>query len=526
MSGHIIEGGIYFLLLFTPLAFGGVEAWAQGVIQAVAGIVFIAWAWEGRWPRRARSRSEPAADRGSDRPLRLLWIAIALFVLLVGLQLTPLPPAMIQRLSPEVHALYASTLPGYAEGKDPDLRDLPAWLVKGMAVRIPLEADPDEEKAALHPPAGSPRPVAASSSWRTLSIYPFLTRQRLTLLLSLIALFAAARSHFNTKERLSRLLGVTVFSGLAVSLFGILQKFNWNGRLYWIREGDYIDPFGPFVDRNTYAAFAGTILPVAIGALFSARRRLGNRRVDAVPPLLFHGFAAVAMAGGIFYSLSRGGMISTSFSILVLAALLVHYGRHKSELAVLGGLLAVAASFLIWIGSEKVIERVGTLSQGQRTPTLAHRIVAWRGSMDLIGDHPALGTGLGTFPFSFMRYAPPGRAWWNVAHNEYIELLCDTGMAGGAIFVAGFAAWLLLIWRPGAFRGHTERFAYAGIVSGLAALLLHSAITSNLQVPANSVLLVILGAALIGLASRQGSRKTPALDPGEGSVHMSRGAAP
>src|SRR5262249_60551763 len=126
----------------------------------------------------------------------------------------------------------------------------------------------------------------------------------------------AVRGPFTTRKRLSRLFGVAVFTGLAVSLLGILQKFNWNGKLYWVREGEYPGAFGPFVDRNTYAAFAGTILPIAICGTFAALDRMRSGKSQAAPALIFNGFASVAMIGGIFYSLSRGGMLSTSLSIV------------------------------------------------------------------------------------------------------------------------------------------------------------------------------------------------------------------
>jgi O-antigen ligase/polysaccharide polymerase Wzy-like membrane protein len=525
VSGVLVEGGIYFLLLFTPFAFGGVEDWALGVLQGVAGVVFVAWAWGRSHPDAARRASERVRSRADRDRLLLLWVAIALFLLLVALQLTPLPPWMIRRLSPGVDALYAGTVPGYAQGRAPVASELPAWLVEAMGDRVPLEASSQGDVAvvpSLPAPEGDDTP---SSSWRTLSIYPFLTRQKLAFLLSLIGVFAAVTGHFNSRERLARLLGVAVFSGLAVSLFGILQKFSWNGKLYWIREGEYPGPFGPFVDRNTYAAFAGTILPIAVCATLKALGRIREGRRDALQGLLFNGFASVTMIGGIFYSLSRGGMISTSLSMLVIAGLLVYYGRQRSEMFLLGGILLAAAAFLIWIGPERILERVGTLSQGRSTPTLAVRIVAWRHATGLIADHLAVGTGLGTFSFAFMRYAPPGQAWWNIAHNEYVELLCDAGLAGGAIWLVGFVAWLHLVWRPAVFRGHARRYAYAGLVAGIAALLLHSAVTSNLQVPANAVVLVVLGGALMGLVARQVSRSASP-DPSSRRVPPGVEAAP
>jgi len=508
VTGLVVEAGIYFLLLFSPFAFGGVEGWALGVIQGVAGLVFVAWAW-GRIQGATPGRDDrPGLRDGSARRLHVLWGAIALFVALVIFQVVPLSPAWIARLSPATHSLYARTLPGYGEGKDSDLAELPSWLVKTKADEIPLDPKGVEEAEArfLHPPVSGSGFDSIASSWRTLSIFPAFTRERIAWFLALVGIFAAVTGHFTTRARIHRLLGVAVFAGFSVSLLGILQKFNWNGKLFWIREGNYSDPFGPFVDRNTYAAFAGTVLPIAICAIFGARAGLARGNRDSLSLLLFNGFAAMTMAGGIFYSLSRGGMISTTLSILVIAILLLYYGRQRAELATLAGILLVSASFLLWIGPDKVLERVGTLSQAQSTPSLALRIEAWRRSLHLVADHPIFGAGLGTFPFAFMSYSPPGRSWWNIAHNEYVELACDTGLAGVAIVALGFVAWISIVARPSVFKGHSPRYAFAGIVSGIVALLFHSAVTSNLQVPANSLLLVVMGGVLVCLVFDQEAR--------------------
>jgi O-antigen ligase len=136
------------------------------------------------------------------------------------------------------------------------------------------------------------------------------------------------------------------------------------------------------------------------------------------------------------------------------------------------------------------------------------RLGTWKRSMSLIAGNPIVGTGLGTFGFAFMRSSPPGEEWWNTAHNEYIELICDTGLIGGALFLAGLIAFVAIIARPSVFRGRSERFQYMGMIAGIAGLLLHSAVSSNLQIPANGLLLSVLGAALTGLVPSQVSGRS------------------
>jgi O-antigen ligase len=517
MRRYLIEGGIYFLLVFTPFAFGGVEMWAQGIIQIVSGIVFVAWAWGGEGLGTERDHFRPESARA---PVRLsLWIPIGLFVLLVLAQLVPLPPRILAALSPSTHALYSRTLPGYASGEVSDVANLPEWLIEetgrgsaggdGSTGEEPGGAGGSDADLVppgsdvLHPPVsalGSPTRITPA---RTLTVYPFQTWTRLSLLLCFVALFAVVTDYFQPRRRLTRLLRVAILSGFGVSLFGILQRLASATRLFWMRETAHEEFFGPFVNRNSYAAFAGTILPLAVCLCLSALRQWRAGREDVFPRIFFFGFAGIVMATGVFYSLSRGGMLSAGLSVLLIVALLLLFGRRGPELALLGVLVVVAGGFLLWIGVDPVVERVGTLSEGLSTPTFASRLQAWGQTVTLVADYPVFGTGLGTFRFAFLRYAPPGRAWWTTAHNEYLELICDTGLVGGTIVLLGFLAYLLLVLRPRSMRARTTPYVYTGLVAGLAALLVHSAVSSNLQVPANGLLVAILGGALLALVERQ-----------------------
>ncbi|HEY3174755.1 MAG TPA: O-antigen ligase family protein [Candidatus Polarisedimenticolia bacterium] len=513
MTGLIIEGGLYALLLFTPFAFGGVELWAQGILQIVTGVIVVAWVQDLRgagttgWvPAEARA----GAGAGVPAASRVLWTAIGLFLILVVLQVVPMPPGWIRSLSPETYTLYSQTIPGYAQGRPYEPAELPAWVLAGARERMPAApgAQAPVEPDLLAPPMAASGFATEISPWRTLSIYPYGTWSRLSLLLCYVGIFAVVSSYYRTRERLGRLLGTAAFTGFAVSIFGIIQKLTWNGKLYWIREGTYLSPFGPFVNRNSYAAYAGTILPLALCAALGFLRQREQGRTGALPRLVLWGFASVVMTCGIFYSLSRGGILSAALSLAIIAGLLLYYGRSARELAVLAILAIAAAAFLGWIGPEKVIERVGTLSEGQSVPSMATRIVTWGKSMDLIAANPMLGTGLGTYAFAFMRSSPPGEGWWDTAHNEFLELLCDTGLAGAALFLIGLTAWAAPLVRARAFRGSSERFSYMGMVAGIAGLLLHSAISSNLQIPANGLLLTVLGAALTGLFASLGPRRS------------------
>lgn len=308
-------------------------------------------------------------------------------------------------------------------------------------------------------------------------------------------------------------MAVAVFSGFAISFAGILQKLTTSsgnkGILLWFREVNTPNVFGPFVNRNTYAAFAVILLPVALSMTLSALRQQRRGDPDAGPRILLWGFAAITMITGIFYSLSRMGIIAAVLSMMMVAAVMVYHNRRIGELLMMGGLAAASVAFLVWIGPEGVVERVGTLSHGAEASSLESRLGAWVRSVDMIADHPLAGSGLGTFRYGFMRYAPPGESWWIVADNSFVELVCDAGILGGLLLLAALVLFGAHTGRPSLLKSGTDRYLHAGIAAGLVSLMFSSMSSSNLQMPAVALLAVVMAAALSGLidSARERSSK-------------------
>ena len=175
---RIIEYGLYFLIVFTPFAFGTVEPWSIAIAEVV--IFTMALAWGFTMVGRGEIRNEKT-------PLNLCWLLVLGFGLL---QIVPLPLQMIRLLSPKAYALYQE-----------------------MAFDS-----------------------AFTSSWRPLSLYPYATKQELVRLFALALLFWVVANHLQTREQVDRVVRLIVVVGFLLAIFGIIQHFTWNGRLYWVRE--------------------------------------------------------------------------------------------------------------------------------------------------------------------------------------------------------------------------------------------------------------------------------------------------
>jgi O-antigen ligase len=290
---------------------------------------------------------------------------------------------------------------------------------------------------------------------------------------------------FRTADDWRAFVWFIMFFGFLVAIFGILQHLTFNGKLYWFREMRFGGiPFGPYVNRNHFAGFAELVIPIALVPLVLGKVRRERRFAVAV-------FALLPIVA-LFLSASRGGIVSFVAEMGILALLLVlrrSGGRH----VLAGGVVLLLAFLLVsWLGVRQILERFSSMqslevSVGKRA---AMRHDSWR----IFRDHPWTGTGLGTLPIVFPAYESlyDGKIV-NHAHNDYLEMLADTGLMGalccawflGVLFFYSLRQLLLV----------DKSFAAALHLSGLVAccgFLVHSLVDFNLHMPANALLFFLM----------------------------------
>jgi O-antigen ligase len=318
---------------------------------------------------------------------------------------------------------------------------------------------------------------------RTASSYD--TRLELELLLAdILVLFLAAQA-FRTVEDWRSFVWFVMSFGFVVALFGILQHLTFNGKLYWFREMHFGGiPFGPYVNRNHFAGFTELVIPVSLVPLV-----LGKVRRERW--FLVSLFAVVPI-GALVLSASRGGIISFSVELGVLFLWLVlrrTVGRH---LLSGGAVLLLAFLMVSWLGVEQLVERFSSLQSLEVTvgKRASMRADTWR----IFLDHPWTGTGLGTLQLVFPAYETlyDGRIV-NHTHNDYLEGLAETGMAGGLCCV-----WFLGVLLFDSLRRLSQpmgAFASTVQLSALIAclgFLTHSLVDFNLHIPANALLFFLM----------------------------------
>ncbi len=277
--------------------------------------------------------------------------------------------------------------------------------------------------------------------------------------------------------------------GAVVASFAVLQGLAPNGKIYWIwglEQGGSI--YGPYVNHNHYAGLMEMLLPFPL-VLAATHFTNGNRKIVVA------GIAAL-MAGSIFLSGSRGGMAAFVAQMVVLAVFILRKrkGSWKQPL-MLGAFLAMVIVFLLWIGGNELTQRLISIhSEAREELSGGVRLTIDRDCFHMLAKRPFLGWGLGTFPVVYPEFRSFYTTFFvNQAHNDYLQLLVETGLAGFSI-----AAWfLVLVFRraAGKLKNWTETASGALTVAallGCVGILVHSFLDFNLQIPANAALFFVL----------------------------------
>jgi O-antigen ligase len=275
---------------------------------------------------------------------------------------------------------------------------------------------------------------------------------------------------------------------------------------------------GPFVNRSHLAGWMLMVVPVALGLMGDAwrrycrrigerpniRRRLVSLGAHEGTRLLYAALPPLVGIAALLASTSRGGLLAFVAG-LALAAIGLKSRRGTPVWA--AGLVFVAL-VLFWIGLERL--QIRFMEAPEDAPG---RTLVWKESLALMqGPRWMAGTGLNTWADALTRVpawrlprgatpwppavrdvlesgarvgyrAPsgqPGLAWYREAHNDWLQLLVETGLPGLAIGLWGALAALL------AARHAPWLFA------ALAGPLMHAFVDLDFQIPAIPTLFVVL----------------------------------
>jgi len=265
---------LFFLLFFTPLAFGTKAPWSYAVMEGLTGIGLSGFILV------MIKKREPLVAVPGLVPL-MIFLAYILF------QLTPLPPALVKFLSPQAFDIYTSAFA-----------------------------------------------LTDTQGWMTLSLHPKSTLFHFFRYASYTAFYVLTVQTLKEKETLQAIVLSIAFFGALLALSSILQLYLTKDMALWFwhtPENSMV--MGPYANHNHYAGLMEMIFPLVLALFFFYRPRIGstsffrgiieilNQEKANIHILI--GASALIILISIFVSLSRGAIISTCLSLSVFAFLLM-----------------------------------------------------------------------------------------------------------------------------------------------------------------------------------------------------------
>lgn len=466
IHGGIVYAGILLGLLWVPVPLGSNRphawfAWETGVYALLAfwALGVMLGAGRPRWSRAS---------------LQILAVLSA-WLMLVLVQVIPVPGSVVAALNPVVHALQQSL-----------------GLIS----------------------------VATTS---TLSVDPGNTYNELLKYGSYVAVFALTLAVVTSKRRLLTVVCVVILAGVAESLFGIYSHVTGYVLFPETETGRELRA-GTFVNRNHFANLLTMGLGLVMGLVTAIintqpqedRLRPGEYQDRDLAMLLLLLGAALVMVAGIFVSGSRAPVIFFTASFAAMLVVARSASRAATGEFVLAPLVLVGvAGVIVAMGFDKSFVRLleGDLFGGERMLQNA-----W--SVKLLAAVWIGGAGAGNYQWLFPMFRGDDLRFvtYDHAHNDYLETAVELGIPVAAVLALAVFLIVRQLVRGYRYRRNPLiRGVIFGCLMSICFMLLHALVEFNFRIPANAVYFFVIAA--IGVAAcriDRGARRSrdPAAESG------------
>ena len=441
------------LILLSPLPFGNVEIWSVSLFEIISFLTFGVWLTGKIIKGRIRIPKSP------------LYLPMGLFFILIFFQTVQLPEFLLVIVSPHTAAL----LNGKAEA---------LGFIFGEEVRL----------------------------FSTISIYPFVTNQKFLLYISYAAFFIVTLDYIRSGRQIRRFFWIIFTVCLIESLIGLMQ---------YIASGSSVPASGTYVNPNHFAGLLVLAIPFILGYLLYLYSKhgvvIGRWKSKIKLPVSSHFvmfFATAIMAMTLILAQSRGAILSFCASIFFFYMIMSRDRRNRSNKWLIGGFLVIILVYSLWIGLDPVLDKAT-----KTTSELPNRTYIWKDSFNMIKDFPLLGVGLGNFSLAYTLYKKD--AYWphvyDHAHNDYIELVTETGIVGFALVFWALIAFFRNVYRSEKyFSSEKDPFSYyvlIGLLSGMFGMFIHTITEFTFQIPANAYYFTFMLALTASIVNRVSERE-------------------
>lgn len=348
---------------------------------------------------------------------------------------------------------------------------LGAWLIAGL-----------RRSTLVIPRTDLWWPIVVFLGWSGLSLlwspYTSVSLQWFLSIQLYAVFFLVVLLRVDSEKRVRAFLMLILLMGLLEGGLGIIQYLS----------GGESRAKGTFFNPNFFSTYEAVSALLAMSLLW-----FGTEFGKAGK--LFLIITAIISSTAVILAQSRGGAAAFLIAITV-----VGYFRY--------GKFTLFLLFLVILGTILVPNplKQRLMEVGKQDPYAYTRIEIWDDATKRLHDHP-MGIGLGMYKYASFQYRFPmedaivrygKRA--ETAHNEYLQLAVELGVAGLALFLLNIAMWATEIkraWKPDLPR--QSRGMLIGLCAGVLATIVHAGVDSVFHEPALVLLLILEGGLAVAI---------------------------
>jgi len=265
---------------------------------------------------------------------------------------------------------------------------------------------------------------------------------------------------------------------------------------YWGEMGNVSLPVMNSIlgNKNHFGGYILLLLPLALALYLEAPA--GRDQVA-------YGAVAVFLGSTFILTYSRGAWFA---SVPALALLVWVFRKKPADLLgrlALVGAGSVLVAFLIGhsalgqtldLGYQGALSVARAAAGGEAQGTLAPRLDYWQGALRITADHPATGSGLGTYGEVFPSYQRDPLFYSRFAHNLFLQMGAEAGVPALLALLALFGLLATGWAAPFTSRSAMGRESPAvpvGLAAGLVASTLHNTVELDWYIPAIGLLFAL-----------------------------------
>jgi O-antigen ligase len=317
------------------------------------------------------------------------------------------------------------------------------------------------------------------------------------------------------RKRAHRLLYVVAWSGSAYAVFGIAAFLIDPTKVLWMKKQAYFTVLtSTFINRNTAAVYFGSCAILWLLILVDRARNRASHNATLLQSIVVRPhhdlrrrtiielFALFACLVAMFLTGSRAGVVLsllTGVTALGLFALkTIALGRKPARFMLAAACVLAIVTQVLGAGVLGRFDNEG-LASGGRPET-------YRSTLAIIGNHPWLGTGLGTFAWVYPEYrSNTWTSWgvWDRAHSTPLEIASDMGLPLAAVVIAGWAG-VFAVLGFGLWTRNRDQIILVAALATAGIGILHSLIDFSLQIPGFAIVVF----SLVGAGLAQSFRVT------------------